>query len=334
MASSALPDGWTQHKDKWNRAFYYNATTGASRWQPPQGNLPYTPQMVEALPPGWVGHRDSSSGRMYYVDTSSGVSQWTFPVVTDKLPPSWQRHKDPISSRNYYYNTETKESRWTVPTPDVRQKTPEKNETSPEKAWVASKHSDSPATEITNPEPTVPSSSTNTTLFGAVQEPMKVTVVHNNASASSSSHITADDYTPASIKKSSPEGKAKVLTDTAHIYNTNTTAVAIAAASTTASAETKNEEHLTPSAIRPLSDLTVRPVSDLTFLAPAEEELPAGWKSLVDPSSGKSYYYSSFTGKTQWSRPLIPAVPPPPAITPSTPGLPTGKVLQPHPTIT
>ena len=278
---SSLPDGWTQHKDKWNRTFYYNKTTNKTQWQPPQGNAPYSPQMVAELPPGWVGHRDSTSGKMYYVDTSSGISQWTFPIVVESLPNPWTKHKDPNSTRNYYYNPETKESRWTIPTSDIRQKTPEKKETSPEKAWVASKHSDSPA------------SSKNAALFDVVQEPTVVPVTQNSTSATASSHVNADDYTPSSIKNS-PEGKA------------NTT--------TTASGETKNEP-----------EVTVRPVSDLTFLAPSEEELPAGWKSLVDPTSGKSYYYSTFTGKTQWSRPLVAAIPPPPAMTPSSPGLPAGS---------
>ena len=299
--TSPLPDGWQLHRDKWNRVFYFNATTGVSRWQPPQGNQPYIPQIdIESLPPGWVGHRDSSSGKTYYVDTSSGISQWTFPKNIDTLPAPWQKHKDPISSRNYYYNPETKESRWTAPTPDVREKTPDKKQNSPEKTWIASKHSDSPSSP--------PSTTTISKLFGAVHEPVIDPVVRdNNASATSSSHITSN------------------VDPSASIYNTTT--VGIATASTTASTESKNEqgEQPTPLDVRPVSDLTARPVSDLTFLAPAEEELPAGWKSLVDPNSGKTYYYSTFTGKTQWSRPLAPAIPPPPAITPSsTPGLPQG----------
>jgi hypothetical protein len=33
--------------------------------------------------------------------------------------------------------------------------------------------------------------------------------------------------------------------------------------------------------------------------------LPEGWAEYVDPSSGRSYYYNSFDGKTTWDRPLM-----------------------------
>ena len=52
-----------------------------------------------------------------------------------------------------------------------------------------------------------------------------------------------------------------------------------------------------------------------------DNTLPLGWKALHDPSTGKTYYYSAFTGKTQWTKPTIPPAPPA-APTPSTSNMP------------
>ena len=34
-------------------------------------------------------------------------------------------------------------------------------------------------------------------------------------------------------------------------------------------------------------------------------DLPAGWESRESRSSGKPYYYNSYTGGTQWDKPSM-----------------------------
>lgn len=36
---------------------------------------------MDSLPNGWTSHHDSSSGLIYYYQTSTGITQWTFPVA-------------------------------------------------------------------------------------------------------------------------------------------------------------------------------------------------------------------------------------------------------------
>ena len=36
-----------------------------------------------------------------------------------------------------------------------------------------------------------------------------------------------------------------------------------------------------------------------------EQSLPEGWEQLVDPTSGKPYYYCKIDGTTSWDRPFI-----------------------------
>ena len=37
--------------------------------------------------------------------------------------------------------------------------------------------------------------------------------------------------------------------------------------------------------------------------APASESLPAPWTAVLDPASGRSYYYNSATGAVSWNKP-------------------------------
>lgn len=56
-----------------------------------------------------------------------------------------------------------------------------------------------------------------------------------------------------------------------------------------------------------------------------EDALPPGWRSKVDPTYGKTYYYNKTLNKTQWERPVMektrrPPPPPPKPVAPLPPG--------------
>jgi len=77
-----------------------------------------------------------------------------------------------------------------------------------------------------------------------------------------------------------------------------------------AQAKTQSQTHRTENAGEEVLPESVMP-------PPAEAPLPPGWKSNVDPASGKTYYYNKELKKTQWERPAAErtdaAVLPPPA---------------------
>ena len=47
-----------------------------------------------------------------------------------------------------------------------------------------------------------------------------------------------------------------------------------------------------------------REASD-TPLPPPADALPTGWRSNIDPKSGKEYYYNKALNVTQWTRPVV-----------------------------
>ena len=47
-----------------------------------------------------------------------------------------------------------------------------------------------------------------------------------------------------------------------------------------------------------------REASD-TPLPPPADALPTGWRSNIDPKSGKEYYYNKVLNVTQWTRPVV-----------------------------
>lgn len=50
----------------------------------------------------------------------------------------------------------------------------------------------------------------------------------------------------------------------------------------------------------------------------AVQMLPPGWVALESQTAGVYYYYNTYTGVTQWERPIVPVHPPQPPPTSAT----------------
>ena len=54
-----------------------------------------------------------------------------------------------------------------------------------------------------------------------------------------------------------------------------------------------------------MSGVDINATSDDLFDVGSKRELPPGWKSLVETSSGKTYYYDTLSGTTSWEAPYF-----------------------------
>jgi len=119
MVDIQLPKGWTVHKSKAGKTFYYNKFTGHRQWSVPTKSI-FSDLPVSDLPVGWE-MRESHDGRKFYKNTVTNETQWdlpTKPVIfqdKDKLPPNWVEKKSRSTGKIYYYNTVTNETSWDCP---------------------------------------------------------------------------------------------------------------------------------------------------------------------------------------------------------------------------
>ena len=112
--SSDLASGWVEKLDPSSGCnYYYNASTGVTKWEKPVGGVGAAEASIGDLAAGWVEKLDPSSGRNYYTNASTGETKWEKP--TGGLAAGWVEKLDPSSGRKYYSNTSTGETKWEKP---------------------------------------------------------------------------------------------------------------------------------------------------------------------------------------------------------------------------
>ena len=338
-----LPPGWVIQTDRSNRQFYYNRATGKTSWERPRHpTYSYAPAVAPPagtqLPLGWAAHKDPKTGRTYYVDTMTGASQCkAYPLstlvvvvgilfilfdfhclrvfflilifhfafcsvgtspVTQQLPSGWEALKDPTTGRLYYANKETGQTQWSLPTNARFTETPTRAPTG-----VLERRFDAVAdTPLSTPMK-------GKEVLSKVEE-VDDDDMHGtwkNVSPMKEPEKNGTEHISIPATSVTPSGSGYGSSMTMHT-------VAAASSSSDSSSGSNGVAAAVVSAVK----------SDAAVVAANETEdssLPLGWKALHDPSTGKTYYYSAFTGKTQWTRPTIPPAPPA-APTPSTSNMP------------
>lgn len=73
---ASLPDGWESGKDQEGKVYYFNRTTGESKWDLPSA------QPSDPLPPGWERAKDELD-REYYFCRSTNKTSWERPADSD-----------------------------------------------------------------------------------------------------------------------------------------------------------------------------------------------------------------------------------------------------------
>jgi len=68
---------WREVHDRQGRTFYFNHTTGESRWTDPLSGL--TNHDGEDLPPDWEAIHDEKTEKHYYYNSKTGESTWNKP---------------------------------------------------------------------------------------------------------------------------------------------------------------------------------------------------------------------------------------------------------------
>jgi hypothetical protein len=66
---------------------------------------------VKKMPTGWIATMDSNTNRTYYVNTITGRSFWSKPLI----PPGWSEHIDSNTGQPYYIHNQTNARSDTLP---------------------------------------------------------------------------------------------------------------------------------------------------------------------------------------------------------------------------
>ena len=228
----------------------------------------------------------------YIISLSLGTS----PVAT-QLPAGWEAIKDPTTGRLYYANKETGQTQWSLPTNARFTETPTRAPTG-----VLERRFDAVAdTPLSTPM--------------GKQVLSKVEEVDDDENGTWKNVSPIPEHRKTGTEQNNISVPATSVVVPASGYGSRLTVPTTVAASSSSDSSSGSNGMVAGvvSAVK----------SDTAATTAAEDStLPLGWKALHDPSTGKTYYYSAFTGKTQWTRPTIPPAPPA-ASTPSTSNMPT-----------
>ncbi|KAL5221080.1 hypothetical protein ABZP36_025793 [Zizania latifolia] len=90
-SAQELPPGWVEAKDPTTGAsYFYNQSTGTSRWDRPGAAVnTMQHQVPPSLPENWEEALDESTGQKYYYNTKTQATQWELPTVVN---PGVVRH--------------------------------------------------------------------------------------------------------------------------------------------------------------------------------------------------------------------------------------------------
>ncbi|KAL7561967.1 hypothetical protein ACA910_022522 [Epithemia clementina (nom. ined.)] len=284
---TVLPDAWVTAIDPaLGRAYYYNAETGETSWDPPilQPTLPpdekasfETDDGIIVTAPSEVGEENlpekgssdavdidmSRSNASSLQATGSGqksdMDDQPMPEEVTKeddgvglssamLPDGWATSSDPSSGRVFYYNVETGETSWDPPTQPPESTSPQGEE---------------------------------------MEFPGEATTIQGSIALGGATVLKADHLAKSEVHVEQNENPLELdaleNTDLDHLGS-------------------KNDA----------SEMT-QALHDKGFPRAEEQEcgqdqgaeiLPSGWEISIEPTSGQIYYFNTETGETSWDPPI------------------------------
>eukprot|EP00949_MAST-11_sp_MAST-11-sp1_P000955 g955.t1 len=103
VRSSDLPAGWDHAVDNTGRSYYYNLSTGETRWNPPASSS--SSGAVQT-------HTDPATGRRYQYNQETGETKWIDSEEDDDASDNIGIATDPATGKRYSYNKLTGKTTW------------------------------------------------------------------------------------------------------------------------------------------------------------------------------------------------------------------------------
>lgn len=216
----------------------------------------------------WAEAVDPASGRTYYYCAATGETSWEMPAgfapkSTASDPADWQELTDPSSGKFYYYNAKTGVTQWEKPE-GFKSENDIKEPTS------------TPAPTETTAAPTTTRQVQNENVQPA-RSPQQTTNRQRAAIASRRLTLKKKSNVPQTVEEKLAERAKKFL------------------------AQRKQEKAKSqPSAFARIKASEL--LGKLTETINASSSA-SGWQPVVDPESGKTYYYNPTTNETSWTLP-------------------------------
>ena len=241
--------------------------------EPPKVEAPAKEEKKEdQLPEGWVEAKDPASGKSYFYNAFMGVTSWERPSVPPptSIEPEQTQPEQPVQqpeTESVVLEAQVVVSK-TVAVTEVVSKTVDVAEAPKENAAQP----DTEEIPIKNNGFTDPSSETGDSAFAEKDDTALSVASVGQQQALPDGWVEAQD--PSSGKS--------------YFYNAST-------------GLTSWERPSLPTSDQSTSGT----MPEVTV--PQVDILPDGWEEMVDPSSGRTYYYHSQTNETSWERPLPPS---------------------------
>ncbi len=255
-------------------------------------------EISPVLPPGWVELIDNSSGLPYYFNETENITTWEKPEVdenqddepnqeqmiqdevkelekritedvdfSDELPSGWVEVIDEVSGLPYYYNENDDITSWEKPTP-------------PDK---------SPDEEDTEVDTNVKENEDN------------LTVTREAAASYPEINKETNDL---------PEGWVELIDESSglpYYFNESENKTTWDKPIST-SAENEENMPVFDDQIEEKKDGEAERIDTVNETSASKQNepssLPAGWTEVIDPSSGKPYYYNEVENVTTWEKPI------------------------------
>ena len=329
QSPGALPPGWSEEVDpSTGMSYYYNAEAGVSSWERPASeerkekvaSVDDDEHVANesALPEGWAEEFDEMSGQTYFYHAESNVTTWERPSAEASMkealdaeeskgdkatPPAMEGEGE---SKEEYQDGETEQ---TGPEAALRNEPVDERKAAAPLPTGWSEHID-PASG----KPYYVNSAENVTSWERPSMPLD-----SSGAAEDESDAIAE---PPLIPRATDQN------DTDSLPESTTFAASTGADGSTVPEDSEAEPSDQPASIGELSaaDSRDRVYAELSLdqyngednLGPGESHpetaaeastggLPEEWEELMDPDSGRVYYYNVVEGTSTWNRPVATA---------------------------
>ena len=278
VVDTALPAGWVELVDESSgQSYYFNEDDNITQWESPEPieevNLIVAPTPMHVAPVDVVQASTEAKEVVAEVDlVSSFAENDDLPAVETALPAGWVELVDESSGQPYYFNEDDNITQWESP--------------------VAVRKDDSVVvidTRSTNPDLTIPVNEVAPVIEGPATNvvpslPLGWVELIDESSGKAYFFNEKESLTQWNKPMEIPHSKT--------LKSSIGTSIK---ASTRNDASTSQDEWVKVDA----SSI------DLSQTAPvaSKKRLPVGWDELIDPSSGKTYYFNKEDTITQWERP-------------------------------
>jgi hypothetical protein len=302
---SALPAGWTQEMDHSSGLpYYYNEESGETSWDRPTGSTETGERMAEtsepgeednivptssksSLPVGWTEEVDELTGRRYYYHVERDITTWERPVEEPSVADG-SEHEAAVPDLDTKFSAEGAE--------ESKDDVQEETEHTGRDASMLENIAD--ANEAAAPLP----DGWTEHIDPASGRPYYVNSAENATSWERPSVESANDAEaiaePPTVSRSTGRDGMDSLPESTSFGNVEET-VDLGESETAPLAEPDagGEDENMQEDLHQLQQEATRESSS---------ELPEEWEEIVDPDSGRVYYYNAADGTTSWDPPVVP----------------------------